>query len=468
MNQEKVYLADIAGYQEEKEEAVKLIDVLKNYELYRSKGASIPKGLLLCGMPGVGKTMFAKAISTEAGVPLYEFEAGESENEEATILSIKEVFKKAKETVPSIIFIDELDELVSSTDTGGFYGFQSDYSRKTLKSLLTEIDGIGSSDGVLVIATTNNRSTVPPALTRSGRLEKRITFRAPSLEDRAAIADLYLKKANVQGIKGLDIARKTKAFSGADIKSLINESIIVSVRRKENLSMGIINEVIPTIRFGEIKKEAKEEPKDSTCFHEIGHFLVQYGLNQTIGSLSVEKYGEILGRMEIDDYRPVSSLRRKDDDDMSAEDILESVSVDLGGMAGEEVFLGKRFCGSSSDISAAVSKIDMLLRNAVFGFEYLPFFEVESQSSSGFSINRMLNKNDPGLRGRKYVEVLTKQYQAAKKYIEDLKSLGMMIYPLLKKRKSLSSEELTRLVDRFQKERKTQQPVEEVHPVGNL
>ena len=467
MNQEKVYLADIAGYQEEKEEAVKLIDVLKNYELYRSKGASIPKGLLLCGMPGVGKTMFAKAISTEAGVPLYEFEAGESENEEATILSIKEVFKKAKETVPSIIFIDELDELVSSTDTSGFYGFQSDYSRKTLKSLLTEIDGIGSSDGVLVIATTNNRSTVPPALTRSGRLEKRITFRAPSLEDRAAIADLYLKKANVQGIKGLDIARKTKAFSGADIKSLINESIIVSVRRKENLSMGIINEVIPTIRFGEIKKEEKEEPKDSTCFHEIGHFLVQYGLNQTIGSLSVEKYGEILGRMEIDDYRPISSLRRKDDDDMSAEDILKSVSVDLGGMAGEEVFLGKRFCGSSSDISAAITKIDMLLRNAVFGFEYLPFFEVESQSSSGFSINRMLNKNDPGLRGRKYVEVLTKQYQAAKKYIEDLKPLGMMIYPLLKKRKSLSVEELTSLANRFQKEREKQQAVEEVHPMGN-
>ena len=185
---EKIYLKDIAGYDEEKEEATKIINVLKKYKEYENLGAYIPKGLILSGNPGVGKTMLAKAIANESGVPFFEFESNESETEAATIKSIKDLFTKAKEHAPSIIFIDELDELVVVGD------FQTDYSRKTTKILLTEIDGISSSSGVIVIATTNVRPMLPPALLRSGRMDKRITMEMPDAIDREAIFKLYLTK----------------------------------------------------------------------------------------------------------------------------------------------------------------------------------------------------------------------------------------------------------------------------------
>lgn len=444
MNKETIHLADIAGYQEEKEEAEKLIDILKNFELYKSQGASIPKGLLLCGEPGVGKTMFAKAISTEAGVPLYEFEASESEDEEETIRSLKDLFAKAKETIPSIIFIDELDELVSSTDQAGFYGFQSDYSRKTLKTLLTEIDGIDSSEGILVIATTNSKRTVPPALVRSGRLEKQITFRVPTAEDRSAIAALYLKKAGAEGINPDDVARKTNGFTGADIKSLINASIIESVRKKEPLSLAIINAVIPTIRFGEIKKSSKGGPSDSVCYHEIGHFLAQFGLTGEVGSISVERYGAVAGRVEFDDEL-INPFKPKKDD-RSADEILESIVVDLGGMAGEDVFLGKRYCGSSSDLSSAVEKIQLIFANAALGFEFMPSFDVEHESRGRFMRTSIPNKNDIDRRSAKIVEILYEKLAKAVEYVKRWKRLGEEIFPLLKEKESLSSEELQAII----------------------
>ena len=449
MNEERISLASIAGYKEEKEEAIKLIDVLKNFELYKSQGASIPKGLLLCGEPGVGKTMFAKAISTEAGVPLFEFEASETEGEEETVKTLKELFVKAKQTIPSIVFIDELDELISSTDLGGLYGFQSDYSRKTLKTLLTEIDGIDTSDGILVIATTNSKGTIPPALIRSGRLEKQITFRAPTTEDRSAIAELYLKKAGVEGISPNDIAKKTNMFTGADIKSLINASIIESVRKKMPLSMDIIAAVIPTIKFGEIKKPSKGGPSDHVCYHEIGHFLAQYGLTGEIGSISVEQFGAVAGRVEFDDEVVIVPHASKDG--QSADELLDAISVDLGGIAGEEVFLGKRYLGNDADLSSAVEKIALLFREGALGFEYLTSFDVSHHFGDRFMKSSLPNTANADLRSVKIVEILNEKLAQAKQFVSAYEGLGRIIFPVLKEKETLSSEELTIMVNDYRK-----------------
>ena len=447
---ELISLASIAGYQEEKEEAVKLIDILKNFELYQSKGAAIPKGLLLHGDPGVGKTLFAKAIASEAGVPIYELEAVETENEEETVKALKDLFAKARNAVPSIIFIDELDELVSSTDPFGMYGYQSDYSRKTLKTMLTEIDGIDSSDGILVIATTNSKKTIPPALIRSGRLEKQITFQLPSTEDRAGIAELYLNKAGIHGINAVDVAKKTEGFSGADIKSLINASLIEAVRKNEPLSLAIINAVIPTIRFGEIKKTNKKGPADYVCYHEIGHFLAQYGLTGEISSISVERYGAIKGHVALDSDDLLETFRPKKDD-RSADEILDSITVDLGGMAGEEIFVGKRFCGSSSDLSSAVEKIMGVFTSGAIGFEYLPSFNIERTFHGRNALQAIPNKNGVDLRSAKIVEILNEKLDVAKHYVQQWYPLGQVIFPLLKEKESLSSEELTVIVDNYRK-----------------
>ncbi len=438
---------------------MKLIDILKNFETYKARGASIPKGLLLCGEPGVGKTMFAKAISTEAGVPLYEFEADESENEEETIKTLKELFSKAKETIPSIVFIDELDELVSSNDPG-MYGFQSDYSRKTLKTLLTEIDGISSSEGILVIATTNRKRAVPTALIRSGRLEKQITFRIPSIEDRAAIASLYLKKASVEGVSPNDVARKTDGFTGADIKSLINAAIIESIRKQEDLTLKTIVAVIPTIRFGEIKKAKRGGPSDSVCYHEIGHFLAQYGLTGEIASISVEQYGNVAGHVSLEEDFPVPLAPKKDD--RTANEILDSVAVSLGGIAGEEVFLGKRYCGSRSDLSNAIESIYQVLANGCLGFEFLPSFDVDRFSATRGIRASIPNDSSSEMRSQKFVQILNEKLQIAIGFVRKWEALGRIIFPILKEKESLTSEELSIIVSGYRKEHH-----HEIHPTIN-
>ena len=161
-------LQSIAGYAEEKAEAIKIINLFKNYDSLKELGVSIPKGLILSGMPGVGKTLMAKVIAAEANVPLFEYEAMEDDSQEKSITNLRDLFEKARENAPAIVFIDELDELVCS------YDYMSDFTRTMLKTLLTEIDGVKNSEGILTIATTNDYYRIPMPLLRSGRMDKHI------------------------------------------------------------------------------------------------------------------------------------------------------------------------------------------------------------------------------------------------------------------------------------------------------
>ena len=223
-NKNQLSLQSIAGYEEEKAEAIKIINLFKNYDKLKELGISIPKGLLLSGKPGVGKTLMAKVIAAEAGVPLYEYETLEDDTQEKSIINLKNVFARARENAPSIVFIDELDELVCSNE------FMSDYSRTTFKTLLTEIDGVKSSEGILTIATTNKYYTIPNQLLRSGRMDKHIQFELPNLAAREAILRLYGENNELlKHINFKEIAVRTNSFSCADLKTLINETLLQSV-----------------------------------------------------------------------------------------------------------------------------------------------------------------------------------------------------------------------------------------------
>lgn len=430
-----IYLDDIAGYHEEKEEAKKLITILKNFKIYAEKGIYVPKGLILSGAPGVGKTMLAKAIATEAGVQLFEYESSEGIDEEENVESLKRIFKKARENSPAIIFIDELDELVSTDE------FSSDFSRKTYKTLLTEIDGVKSSEGVLVIATTNHRESLSCALTRSGRMDKHITVGIPGLEDRKEICELYLKKHPcLIGIDPVALARKTPGLTGADIKTLVNETLIdCDSRGVETPTIRDFEKNARPIMFKEIKKR-KVKIDDSVIYHEIGHFVVGYAIKGTIGSISVERYGNIEGHVIVQD----------DKQKITRNSIISELAVILGGMAGEETFTHDISYGVFDDVTKAKRMTAYAMNCGLFGF-----------SNIRNAVRRGMDEgpqNSPKrLERAEYLEseILEEAYAMAKKALSTHESLAKYLYKVVADRKTLSDDEMAEEVENFKKSTNT-------------
>ncbi len=433
--EEKIYLSNIAGYDEEKEEAKKIIEVLTNHEKYEQKGAYIPKGLILSGRPGVGKTMLAKAIANESNVPFYEFESNESDNEEETIKSIRELFKKAKENSPSIIFIDELDELVMTLD------FRSDYSRKATKVLLTEIDGISSSAGILVIATTNERNMLPPALLRSGRLDKRITIEIPDTLDREKIFQLYLSKNPLLSeIDSHQLALKTANFTGADIKMLVNETIIdCTSQGLEKITLADFERNIPVVRFQDIKKKNRNGPSDLTCYHEIGHFITEYIISGKIASISTEKYGVTLGHVYFEEEFSKPEVTTKNN-------LKNNLITILGGVAGEEVMCNDVSTGASDDITKATCYISQLSSVGAFGFDKLVSISpYRSMSMNSMPISEKRLEAFESIQAK----LLSEAYEKAKSIIRENIDLVNVIYKELKTKERLSKREVETIINTF-------------------
>ena len=274
----KVTFKDVAGLSEEKEEVKELIDFLKAPKKFQKLGARIPKGVLLMGPPGTGKTLLAKAVAGEADVPFY-FISGSDFVELFVGVGasrVRDMFQQAKRTAPCLIFIDEIDAVGRQRGTG--LGGGHDEREQTLNQLLTEMDGFGANEGIIIIAATNRPDVLDPALLRPGRFDRQITVSLPDVKGREEILAVHAKnKILADGITLKNLAKRTPGFSGADLENLLNEAALLAVRRnKSEITMSEIDEATDRVLMGPAKTSHKysEADRKLVAYHEAGHAVI--------------------------------------------------------------------------------------------------------------------------------------------------------------------------------------------------
>ena len=346
----QITFEDVAGNEEAKTEMMEIVDFLKNSEKYRKLGARIPKGILLVGPSGVGKTLLAKAIAGEANVPFYSVAGSEFMEMLVGVGSsrVRDLFDVARTNQPSLIFIDEIDAIGRQRGMG--IGGGHDEREQTLNQILIEMDGFDTRTDVIVLAATNRPDMLDPALIRPGRFDRRITVLLPDLKDREAIIKIHMREKPVaEEVKIEQIARKTVGFSGADIENMMNEAAILAARAgKTKIDQSDIEEAALKVTIGSERKTLQtEEERKMTAYHEAGHALVSAFVKDMdpVNRVSIIARGASLGHTsfppERDRYNETKTR------------LASIISTMLGGRAAEEIVFGELTVGASDDIGKA-------------------------------------------------------------------------------------------------------------------
>ena len=347
----KVRFADVAGCDEEKEEMAEIIDYLKSPRKFAAMGARIPKGILLVGSPGTGKTLLAKAVAGEANVPFYSISGSDFVEMFVGVGAsrVRDMFAKAKKTAPCMIFIDEIDAV--GRQRGAGMGGGHDEREQTLNQMLVEMDGMADNNGVVVIAATNRPDVLDPALLRPGRFDRQITVSLPDLKGREAILKVHARNKKLDKDVDLEaLARRTPGFSGADLENVLNEAAILSVRENKNIiSLKQVDEAIDRVMMGPAKKSRTydEHTKKLVAYHEAGHAIV--GLNLPDGAV-VQKV-TIIPRGNAGGYNLITP--RKERILNSRKELIDTITSYMGGRSAEELFFDDITTGASGDIQAA-------------------------------------------------------------------------------------------------------------------
>ena len=348
---EGIRFSDVAGEDEAKENLSEIVDYLHNPDKYKKIGASMPKGILLVGPPGTGKTMLAKAVAGEAGVPFFSMSGSEFVEMFVGMgaSKVRDLFKQAKEKAPCIVFIDEIDAIGQKRDgrAGG-----NDEREQTLNQLLTEMDGFEENTGVMILAATNRPESLDPALTRPGRFDRRVPVELPDLQGREAILRVHAKKVNLSdNIDFEKIARMASGASGAELANIVNEAALRAVRdNREYVTQADLEESIEVVIAGYQKKNSilTDQEKKVVAYHEIGHALV--AAKQT-NSAPVQKItivprtsGALGYTMQVEEGNHYL---------MSQEELENKIATLTGGRAAEELVFHSASTGASNDIEQA-------------------------------------------------------------------------------------------------------------------
>ena len=349
----KVTFKDVAGIDEAKNELKELVDFLKDPDKYTAIGAKIPRGCLLIGNPGTGKTLLARAIAGEAGVPFFSISGSDFVEMFVGVGAsrVRDMFATAKKNAPCIIFIDEIDAV--GRHRGAGYGGSNDEREQTLNQLLVEMDGFEGNEGIIVIAATNREDVLDKALLRPGRFDRQITVQLPDIKGRREILEVHAKKVKMAPDVDLDrLAKATPGFSGAELANVINEAALLAARtNKRIITNNEIEEATERVIMGvrNQSKIMKEEEKKITAYHEAGHTVCALHCDNTDPIHKVT----IISRGRAGGY--LSRLPEYDKSYHTKAEMIDNITIALGGRVSEEIIFGKDkiTAGASSDIQAA-------------------------------------------------------------------------------------------------------------------
>ncbi len=350
-NTNKVTFADVAGIEEAKDEVEEIIAFLKDPKKFRRLGGRIPKGVLLSGAPGTGKTLLARAIAGEAGVPFFTISGSDFVEMFVGVGAsrVRDLFEQGKKHAPCIIFIDEIDAV--GRHRGAGMGGGHDEREQTLNQLLVEMDGFDANDGVIIVAATNRPDVLDPAILRPGRFDRRIIVPRPDVKGREEILRVHTRKVPLSPDVDLSIiARGTPGFAGADLENLVNEAALLAARQdKDSVNMNDIELAKDKVIMGVARKNMvmTEETKTVTAYHEAGHTLVALKVlgNDPVHKVSIIPRGPALG--------VTVTLPSEDVYNRSREQLLARIAMTLGGRTAEELVYGRANTGAASDIQRA-------------------------------------------------------------------------------------------------------------------
>ena len=375
-NKDKVKFSDVAGSVEEKEELQEIVDFLKNPKKYQQLGAKIPKGVLLYGAPGTGKTLLARAVAGEAGVKFFYISGSDFVEMLVGVGAsrVRSLFSDAKKEAPSVVFIDEIDAVGRKRGAG--LGGGQDEREQTLNQILVEMDGFDVNSNVIVMAATNRVDVLDPALLRPGRFDRRIMVNMPDADEREAILKIHArKKPLAKDVDLHEVALSTVGFTGADLENLLNEAALMTARHnKKEITMQEITDATFRVQMGPQKnsKKLSDKVKRLTAYHEAGHAVVLRATSEfeKVDRVTIIPAGRAGG---FTAYKPI-----EDTDFYTEKMLLDTIKMSLGGRAAEEVFLGEVSTGASSDLQQCnnIAKnmikrygLSKKFRNMVFGDE---------------------------------------------------------------------------------------------------
>ena len=437
-----IRFADVAGEDEAKESLQEIVDYLHDPGKYTEAGAAMPKGILLVGPPGTGKTMLAKAVAGEANVPFFSISGSEFVEMFVGMgaSKVRDLFKQAKEKAPCIVFIDEIDAIGQKRNSGSGYG-GNDEREQTLNQLLTEMDGFEENTGVIILAATNRPESLDPALTRPGRFDRRVPVELPDLKGREAILKVHAKKIKpAEDVDFHTIARMAAGASGAELANIINEAALRAVRNGRTIvTQADLEESIEVVIAGYQKKNAvlSDQEKKIVAYHEIGHALV--AAKQT-DSAPVQKITIIPRTSGALGY--TMQVETGDKFLMSKEEIENKIATYTGGRAAEEVAFGSVTTGASNDIEQATKLARAMITRYGMSDEFdMVAMETLQNQYLGGDTSLTCSPDTQKDIDRKVVELVKKQHEKAKKILEDNRAKLDELAGFLYEKETITGEE---------------------------